>query len=407
MVAKNRGLFLLLGAALMLRLAWGFTQPAEPDPRLADQFEYLQLGRNLLHAHELKFHDPRYEQDVYAYRTPGYPILIAACGGNVRALRIVQALLDTSTVLAVYLLARRFLDPRPSLAAAALVAFNPFLVYFSGLVLSETLFTAMLAWGMYLLAVRRRNQTLAGIALLALAVHVRPSALGLVVLLACFAGCQCHRRTGIRNGLLAVLAVCLVLLPWGYRNAHHPKVKAWILTTTNSGITTYDGFHDGATGASDQGSFVNEMLNLLAYMDEVERDDYLSQRAHEWIRAHPGRAAALMVNKIARTWSPIPLSNDYGGRALYVVVGLLYSVPFYLLVLFGLWKSALPRSAQVFLLLPAIYFTGIHALSVGSLRYRVPVEPPIAVIAGSPLVAFAFLTTKHGLTHGPSRRKSG
>ena len=56
----------------------------------------------------------------------------------------------------------------------------------------------------------------------------------------------------------------------------------------------------------------------------------------------------------------------------YVVVGLLFSVPFDILILFGLWQTALPRSAKVFLLLPAIYFTGIHALSVGSLQVSCP-----------------------------------
>ena len=64
--------------------------------------------------------------------------------------RLAQALLDTSTVLAIYLLARRFREERGALVAAAIVAVNPFLIYFSGLVLSETLFTAMLAWGLYL-----------------------------------------------------------------------------------------------------------------------------------------------------------------------------------------------------------------------------------------------------------------
>jgi hypothetical protein len=39
------------------------------------------------------------------------------------------------------------------------------------------------------------------------------------------------------------------------------------------------------------------------------------------------------------------------------------------------------RSAKVFLLIPAIYFTAVHMASVGSLRYRIPVEPPMAVIA--------------------------
>jgi 4-amino-4-deoxy-L-arabinose transferase-like glycosyltransferase len=405
-VANRGGLFLLLSAALLLRLGWVAIQQADPDPRLGDQAEYLQLGRNLLAAHELKFHDPRFDQDLYAYRTPGYPVLVAACGGNVRAVRIVQAVLDTSNVLAIYLLARRYLAPGSSLAAAALVAFNPFLIYFTALILSETLFTALLAWGMYLLAVRRRWQTLAGIALLALSVHVRPSALGLVVLLAAAAGWQCSHRTGIRNGLLAALATLALLLPWGYRNTHHPKVMSWIFTTTNSGITTYDGFHDRATGASDQAGFLAEMQTLLSRMDEVERDDYLSQRAHEWIRSHPGSSLALMANKIARTWSPVPLSKEYGRSRLYVAAGLLYSLPFDVLVLLGLWKCGFPKTAKVFLLLPAIYFTVIHGLSVGSLRYRVPVEPPMAVIAGSAL-ASALLTTKHGLTNGPSRRKSG
>jgi 4-amino-4-deoxy-L-arabinose transferase-like glycosyltransferase len=405
-VPEHRPVLLLLAVALVLRVGWVSIQGAEPDPRLGDQSEYLQLGRNLLAVHELKLHDARFEQDVYAYRTPGYPLLIAACGGNVRAIRVAQAVLDTSTVLAIYLLARPYITPGASLAAAAFVAFNPFLIYFTALVLTETLFTAMLAWGMVLLAVRRRNFTLAGIALLALAVHVRPSALGLVVLLAGAAGWQCCPRTGIRNAILAAAATLLVLLPWGYRNAHHPKVRSWVFTTTNSGITTYDGFHDGATGASDQQGFVAEMQTLLSRMDEVERNEYLSRRAHEWIRSHPGRAAALMVNKIARTWSPVPLSNDYGGQKLYVAAGLLYSVPFDLLVLLGLWKFPLPRTAKVFLLLPAIYFTVIHALSVGSLRYRVPVEPPMAVIAGYALVILiaSALPTKHGPTHGPSRR---
>lgn len=383
----------ILLVALLLRVGWGVAQGGDADPRLGDQAEYLALGRSLLHEHELKFYDSRFGQAVYAYRTPGYPLFVAACGGNVRAIRLVQAVLDTSTVLAIYLLARRFLDVRGSLVAAAFVAFNPFLIYFSGLVLSETLFTAMLAWGMYLLPT-------GGLVLLALSALVRPSALGLVVLLAGAAAWPRGWKAVARNVALAALLVGAALLPWAYRNAQHPKVGAWVWTTTNGGITTYDGFHDSATGASDQQGFVAEMRNLLAHMDEVERDDYLNQRAHEWIGAHPGRSIALMGIKIARTWSPVPLSSEYGGSGLYVLVGLLYGLPFDVLLLLGLWKGKLPGTAKVLLLLPAIYFTGIHALSVGSLRYRIPVEPPMAVIVGS-WASYALETR-----HGPSRRNT-
>src|SRR3954469_21250914 len=145
-------LTVLLLSALAVRLAWALAQPVtdEAIDRLPDQREYLALGRNLLHGQGLKFFDPRFGDEVWAFRTPGYPLLVAACGGSVRAIRVAQALIDTSTVLAAYLLARRWLTAGPSVVAAGVVAVNPFLVYFTGLILTETLFTAMLAWGMLL-----------------------------------------------------------------------------------------------------------------------------------------------------------------------------------------------------------------------------------------------------------------
>jgi 4-amino-4-deoxy-L-arabinose transferase-like glycosyltransferase len=399
-VNARRGRLLLIAILLLslfLRVGWGLVQQAEPDVRLGDQFEYLELGRNLFHSGQLRFYDDRFEQWVYAYRTPGYPFLIAACGGNVRVVRLAQALLDTSTVLAIYLLARRFMEERGSLVAAAVVAVNPFLIYFSGLVLSETLFTAMLAWGLYLLVTRLGW----GILLLALSTLVRPSALGLAVILAVTVAWPRGWRVMLRNAALAVVAVVAVLVPWAYRNAHHPVVKSWIWTTTNEGITTYDGFHEGAIGASDQKPFLQEMHTLLSRMDEVERDAFLAQQAHQWIRTHPVRSIQLMGNKIARTWSPIPLSTEYGSQRRYVLTGLCYSVPFYIMFLLGLWKGRVAGSAKVLLVIPAIYFTGIHALSVGSLRYRIPFEPPMAVLVGS--WAVICLRT----LHGPSRRKLG
>ena len=361
---------------------------------LGDQFEYLSLGRHLLHEHELKFYDARFGQWIYSYRTPGYPGFVALCGGNVRVVQLAQALIDVSTVIAIYLLSKR------SLVAAVVVVFNPFAIYFSALVLSETAFTAILAWGLYFLM--GRKWVIAGLAMLALSVLIRPSAMGLVVLLGGAVAWPMGWRAVARNVAIGVGLVLVVLFPWAYRNAHHPHVGAWVWTTTNGGITLYDGFHDLAKGGSNQESFLNlkGMKTLLSRMDEVERDEFLAGEAHGWIRSHPGRSLELMVLKIARTWSPIPLSDEYGGNRLYVLVGLLYSVPFDALILLGLWKGALARSAKVLLLIPAIYFTGIHALSVGSLRYRLPAEPPMALIVGS-WASYAL-----GTRHGPSRRES-
>jgi hypothetical protein len=390
--SARTALVALLIFAFGVRLGWVLTRPTDEASlaQLPDQLEYLALGQRLIAGQGLCFRDRDFDDWVYAYRTPGYPVFVAACGGNVRAVRIVQTLIDTSTVLAAYLLARRWLSPMASLVAAALVACNPFLVFFTGLILSETLYAAMLVWGMVLIVWQPQKSArlaaltwLGGAIVLVLSILVRPGALVLPLLLAVAGMVANHRVTKPYPspsvaGIVMLVLSGVALLAWGYRN--HRVTGSWIFTTTNSGITLYDGFNPDATGASSQKSI--RALPQLRTMDEVERSEYLAKLAWEYIRAHPRRVIELTVVKVARTWSPAPLSEDFSSRR-NVLVALSYMVPFYLLIVLGLWVGQTPLSAKVFLLLPAIYFTVVHALSVGSLRYRVPADVPMAIIAAA------------------------
>jgi 4-amino-4-deoxy-L-arabinose transferase-like glycosyltransferase len=385
---------MLLG--LGLRLGWDLRQPrdAAAIDRLPDQREYLELGEHLLTQQGFWFVDPRFDHAVQAYRTPGYPILIRLCQADPTILRAVQAGLDVSTILAIFLLARRWLRVNGALLAAILVALNPYLIFFSGLILSETLFTAMLCWGIALLAISggpwpaggRLWSWLAGGLLLALAVLVRPGAIVLPVLLgsaAALANRLSHwpyrTRWPLPVATTMLLLSGVVLFPWAVRN--RLLLGSWVWTATNAGITRYDGFNPDATGASDQ-SYVASMP-WTRDMTEVARCRYFGQLADDWIRAHPAQALSLAVAKIARTWSPIPLSNEYRSRRMYVIVGLCYGLILDLSVVAGLGLGGLPGPAKRLLLLPAIYFTVAAALSVGSLRYRIPAEPPMAILAAS------------------------
>lgn len=369
--SHRTSLALLLIGALLVRVGWVLHLPVDEASLrlLPDQVEYLELGKNLRSQHQLQFHDPRFNQTVWAYRTPGYPALIALCDSNIQLIRILQALLDTSTVLAGYVLAKRWLSPVACVFAAFLIAINPFLIYFTGLILSETLFIAMLAWGMALLSHARWRITMLGMLLLALSVLVRPSAIFLPTALAAF---------NFRRSLVMAIVMLIVLTPWAARNKS--VVGSWIWTTTNGGITLYDGFNLQADGSSNQ-KFLDQMPELRE-LNEVGRSKLLIDRAREFVAGNPMAVIRLTLRKIARTWSPIPLSNEYGGRRMYVLTAAVYSVPLDLLVLWALCSGPLPRRAKVFLMIPALYFTAVHALSVGSLRYRIPAEVPMAVVAG-------------------------
>jgi 4-amino-4-deoxy-L-arabinose transferase-like glycosyltransferase len=386
---------LVLFVALAVRIGWVIRLPADAVylAQLPDQLEYFELGRNMLRGEGLKFFDADFRDTIFAYRTPGYPLFVAGLRANLRAIRIVQAVLDTLTVLGAYVLARRWLGAGTSTFAALLVAGNPFLIYFCGLILSETLFAFMLAWGMALVAIsptiEKRRWSIAlwwiGAIVLVLSIHVRPSALLLPVLLGIVGAIANRDRPAPYHskwlppiGATVLLLTLLVLLPWAYRNWR--VLGAWVWTTTNTGITLYDGFNPDATGASNQAHV--RSWPQLRQVSELERSKYLSDLAWQYIREHPREVGILTVVKIARTWSPVPLSDQYGSRR-NVAIAMLYNVPFFVLILAGLWFGRPSTSAKVFLLLPAIYFTAVHALSVGSLRYRLPADVPMAVLAAS------------------------
>ena len=406
-------LAVLLLVALAIRVAWALAQPAEVDARLPDQYEYLRLAESFRWGMGLQFYDARFYQTVVAYRTPGYPFFVALFNADPRSVRLAQALLDTSTVLAVFLIARRWLAAGPALLASASITFNPFLVYFSSLLLSETLFTAMLAWGVALL-VLRPNYIWGGV-VLALSVLVRPSAAALPVVLGICAaflhyvpGDVTPRRRWPRLpvGTTMLLLVILTLLPWALRN--RALLKEWVWLTTNGGVTKYDGFNPDATGSSDQDFLASPEMAHLRRMTEVERDAYLSDLAGQWIsrtwQDDPTRLFRLTLAKLARTWSPIPLSEEFGGRREYRAIAWLYSIPFYVLVVVGLWSPGIPRVAKLLLVAPAAYFTVVHAMSVGSLRYRIPVEPLLAVLAAAGPVV--LLSRIKGIVAAPPWRRS-
>jgi 4-amino-4-deoxy-L-arabinose transferase-like glycosyltransferase len=335
---------------------------------------------------------------------PGYPAVVAICGGHIFWVRLLQCLLDTGTILAVYLLAASpALVHRPlgqtrvicALIAALLIAVNPFYIYFSGLILSETIFSSLTIWGMLLLA---RRRLLPATVVLVAACFVRPAMIFMAPILTGVA--VVNHRPGrpylllpeIGRGIAAAMFVMAVMLaalfPWAWRNHH--RFGSWVWTTTNGGVTLYDGFNPAATGASDQ-RFLAKIPGVCS-MRELERSRFLSRSATVWAGHHLGELPMLSIRKVDRTWSPVPLSAEFG-RPVYRVVSAAYAIPFDLLVLFGLFSKRLTGAAKLLVVTPAILITVLGILSVGSIRYRMPAEAPLAVLAAAGAIEIFRIAT--------------
>jgi hypothetical protein len=178
--------------------------------------------------------------------------------------------------------------------------------------------------------------------------------------------------------LVSLAVIPAALLPWAVRNARVAGDFCWL--THRGGVSLYDGVGPQATGKSDLAGVYR--MPAVQGLGEVEWDRYFREKSWEQIRADPGRVARLALVKINRTWSPVPNADEYRSR-LIRMVSAGWSIPTWTLALIGIWMLRRRPGLVFALLMPALYFTLMHALFVGSVRYRLPALAVTSTLAAS------------------------
>jgi 4-amino-4-deoxy-L-arabinose transferase-like glycosyltransferase len=376
-------LLAIIALAVALRLALAFAHPFF----FPDSADYDTLARAIAHLQPYETHG------LLATRMPGYPLFLAPfyalLGPSVRAILIVQSLLAAVTVYLVYLLANR-LSPHVALLAAALAAIDPLSLGFSAALLSEAPFTLLLLTALWLLLRAMDSGRLTGWLLFgitwAAAVYMRASALWCAVPLLLWAIVNLRARskipTALCGSLLAFVILLLSLLPWQLRN-YDLFHEDFFRLTTLEGISLYEAVYPAADGSPKQDTL--PLPPEMVPMNESQRNDEWSRRAWQDIRDNPARIAELALKKIARTWSPTLNAIGFRSPALQLAL-LLWHIPLFLFALFSLFAAKIPMKMKGLLLIPILYFTAVHALFLGSVRYRVPLMPLVCVFAAAGLV---------------------
>lgn len=398
-----RALLILATLGFLLRAAWVLYRWQESGPALEfdDERLHWQLAANLVHRGELVSDDGR-----FAARMPLYPMFLAlfAWAGDwgVLAARLAQALASACCAPLAAHLAGSVFGRRGGWLAGTLVAVDPFSVFFCNLLLTEAVFT-FIALALAAAAWRalsdpdsfgwRGSVVLAAGG--AAAVLTRPSAAGWVLLVWLLVLLFDRRRArGAARAVLCVAVMAACLLPWGLRN--RSVVGDWAWLSTNGGVTLYDAQGPQARGDSDQ-SFLAQMPEL-AELGEVQRDDRLRELALRQMRADPLRVLRLAGVKFLRTWSLFPNVADYR-RGVAAYAGAAFTLTVLAAALVGLagaarhgrvleGKRGSVRALVVAALLPIVYFTLVHCVFVGSVRYRAPLMPHLALLGGGATVVF-------------------
>ncbi|MEI6218574.1 MAG: glycosyltransferase family 39 protein [bacterium] len=361
-----------------------------------DEEFYDDLARNVLAGHGYVIHPG---DSPSLYRPPLYPVFLAGMfrvfGDSHVPVLAIQFLFDLLAAVAVYKLARGMFGHTIACGAIFLCALYPFFTYYTVRLLTESVFTMLLMGGLYwfhkgLQCGSRWFFVAAGIAL-GLGILCRFSLFYITPILI-FVAVVTHRKERVVwvNSLICGITVLLIIAPWTYRN--YLVTGRLVLLGTGSGYNLWLGNHV-PTGGRDNDELQGRDLAVLKEdigkiigpekeVFSLDNDKRFSSAAIRDFKADPCATAIVVAKKGFRFWFDV---FNPGNRKVMIV---LIPIQMILLVLAGIGSYLalhnLPVAWPLLLVIP--YFNGIHAVTVSTFRYCIPVMPLIMILAACAIV---------------------
>jgi 4-amino-4-deoxy-L-arabinose transferase-like glycosyltransferase len=316
---------------------------------------------------------------------PLYPLFLAVIkiffgAENFAAARIIQAFLGAMIPVVILVFGIRVFGLRNSLFAAIILALYPPLIYFSRLLMTETLYTFFLVTAI-LLALMQNQMGKMGIffsgIFFGLACLTRSVLLGFLPFLVIWTWLQNKsKRKGLFNASLIIFGFLFVITPWTMRNfSVHGKfvpisTKAgWNLYFYNYPIKNYQ-FNDRWSEIP-----VPDMNGLT----EVGREGEFIKLAISSMRDNPALIASFAFFKLIDFWDPF---LKEGNRGLFFINLFSYGV-FAFLAFISLFlhlrRRTIPPPILLLWLLIGFYVLQAMVFTGGG-KARLPIEPMLVLL---------------------------
>ena len=390
--------FVLAAAAIgiVARLAFGLAYWIN-EPLNRDEVEYLSLARSLTAGHGYDWDEHVKKGNVQPFgRAPGYPVFLTLIGAGREyvttvpaSVKIAQSIVGGLGVFLIGWAAWRMAGRSPAMAAAAMAAVYPPLIWISGFAYSEAVF-----WPIAIGVALVFNHTLArprgtmwksaivfGI-VTGLAVLVRAATVPFVPL----AGLWLLWKRQFTAVAGFALGLAIVLTPWTIRNyTHHGR---FVLVASDGGVTFWTGNNPQAPGEGDMAAnphlkYANQELKArYPGLTEEQLEPIYYRESLTWIRENPLAWLWLMMKKVF--YLIVPIGPSYRAHsARYYIASVLSVGVLVPLAAIGCWRLGSRRSRM----------TGMWILAAGAVatclvffpqeRFRIPVLDPAMILLAS------------------------
>ena len=398
-----RLLFTIVLLGLMARVAYVVWYPQEPVALDAEGYD--RAAEALLNT----------RLDAGAGRGPVYPAFLAATykafGHSYTAVRIEQALMVSVTALLTFVLARSIFGADRGLVAAWLVSFYPGFLFYSGLVLTETVFALLLTlFAVCVVQAQRRGGfgwAAASGVVLGLATLCRTEIIVAAVPVAAWLVWKQPVARGVKQSIVLLVVTMLTVAPWALRQ----PASGGRAVAANGGLaatvwlSTYPG--DWPEWYENR----EPLRSLLACnCDSRELQARFMRAAIRNLTDSPGQYLAMSAKRFGRFWvgshsivvrglePSFRSALENGDVAVLSAKALLLSVNMVLIALgfAGMYARRASWQAWFPLILVIGVINSVHVVLFSTSRYQIPIMPLVLVLA-APVV--------HGLVRGPQARK--
>jgi 4-amino-4-deoxy-L-arabinose transferase-like glycosyltransferase len=379
-------LVVLFVAGFLLRVAAAhFLLGGLNLPPHGDEHSYLRLAASLAEGRGFTDEDGA----PHANRVPGLPwiisLLFRIIVPSVTGARLLMCALTSLAIPACYWLGLSAYDTRVGLITAAAAAVFPHWLYYGPAVLTDvpsaiamTLVAAMLITGW-----RRADMgwLCAAGAAWGVAILIRPSNLCFapVVILWILLVLPSGRR-GLTGVAAVFLPLLLVVLPWCVRNSLAFGQPMGV--SNEGGLALWIGNNPRATGilVTDYRYYAEEGKYLFReenFATSTDRAKAYRAAAIEFILSQPGRFLHLAFERFLQFWKIFSPRVSFAANVITATsFGSL--LPFFFLRLLSHgWR----RGPDLLLALLIASQTGLHTVFTSVVRYRIPVESMIIVLA--------------------------
>lgn len=365
---------ILFFIALLIRILFHLLSPIDYFP---DSISYLKLSNLIFTPTLIEDHN----------MMPGYPIFLFLSNKLFSNYFALDILISSLLVLvAGRLYYKIFFDEQGAKVCAFLFAIYPFNILYSSLMLTENSYIFFAITGYTFLYYKK---IFFSFIFIVISILIRPSIdifnIIVIIFFSIFVFEDEYKNT-IKKVIIFSIIYCIVFSPWWFYN--YKRYGQFIKLTPAFGLTLYSGNNEmNKTGGGNLNEDFN--FNIIKGVDDpLERDRIMKDAAINYIINNPVKFIQLSFKRLIRFFNIIPnykKDDLYNGGIKNLFISIISAITMTCLYLFSflaiikLDKNKLKKISPLFAYF--IILTGIHVITIASIRYRFPLEFVLLILS--------------------------